>query len=370
MISLIAFIFTLSILVLVHELGHFLAARSVGAKVEKFYIGFNPWGFGKVLYQGKETEYGIGFLPLGGYCKIAGMVDESLDSKDSNNEPKDNEFRAKNTFQKLWILSAGVIMNFLLAILIFSVMTFHYGIAEPITEEPIIGSIIENHYNFEGKVIKKSAAYEFGLQSGDKIIQIDEQTINTWDDLSSSIRPKLNEVIDIKWIRDNIILSGSIKTDTTVAVVNYKLETIGVIGIGREISIREVGIFESLYQGFEMMNDFLIRMIFALYGLITGEVSFKDLSGPIGIAQIAGDSAKAGIGNLFYLIAILSINLGLVNILPIPGLDGGHVFITLIEGVLGKELSLNVKMSIQQVGILILFSLFILIIVNDISKLL
>ena len=87
MISLIAFIFTLSLLVLVHELGHFLAARSVGAKVEKFYIGFNPWGFGKVLYQGKETEYGIGFLPLGGYCKIAGMLDESLDSKDSDNEP-------------------------------------------------------------------------------------------------------------------------------------------------------------------------------------------------------------------------------------------------------------------------------------------
>ena len=106
------------VLVFVHELGHFLAARSVGARVEKFYIGFNPWGFGKVLYQGKETEYGIGFLPLGGYCKIAGMVDESLDSKDSDNEPKDNEFRSKNTFQKLWILSAGVIMNFLLAIFI------------------------------------------------------------------------------------------------------------------------------------------------------------------------------------------------------------------------------------------------------------
>ena len=110
-------------------------------------------------------------------------------------------------------------------------------------------------------------------------------------------------------------------------------------------------------------------MIFSLYALITGEVSLEDLSGPVGIAQIAGDSARAGIESLFYLIAILSINLGLVNILPVPGLDGGHIFITVVEACLGRELSINVKMIIQQTGILILLSLFILIMANDISKL-
>ena len=142
-ISILSIIFILSIPVFLHEFGHFIAARSVGAKVEKFYIGFNPWGFGKVLYQGKETEYGIGFLPLGGYCKIAGMIDESMDSNGLSSQPKDYEFRSKNTFQKLWILSAGVIMNFLLSIAIFSFSFFFNGTYD-LVEEPIIYKVSEN----------------------------------------------------------------------------------------------------------------------------------------------------------------------------------------------------------------------------------
>ena len=117
-----------------------------------------------------------------------------------------------------------------------------------------------------------------------------------------------------------------------------------------------------------MMTEYLNQMIFSLYALIIGNVSLEDLSGPVGIAQIAGNSARAGIESLFFLIAILSINLGLVNILPIPALDGGHIFITLVEALIGRELSLNVKMIIQQIGILVLLSLFIFIMFNDISK--
>jgi len=368
-ISILAFIFSIVLLVFIHELGHYLAARSVGVNVEKFYIGFNLFGYALFKKEINGTEYGLGWFPLGGYVKLSGMIDESLDDS-SLNIPKENQLRYQNVWAKIWIMSAGVLMNFLLAILIFAIISFKHGIPEPISDEPIIADINKNYYGSDGQTLKESAAYQLGLQAGDQIIEIEGSNINTWDELSFSIRNKPNQIINIKWLRMNQINQGSVRTDTSVAVIDYKLKTIGILGITREMNNREIGIFESLYYGFKMMNEYLIQMIYSLYALITGGVSLKDLSGPVGIAQIAGDSAKAGFVSLFYLIAILSINLGLVNILPIPGLDGGHIFISIIEGLLNRELSTNVKMVIQQTGILILLSLFIFIMINDIAKLL
>ena len=360
MISLLAFIFSIVILVFVHELGHYLAARSVGVKVEKFYIGFNLFGYTLFKKQIKGTEYGIGWFPLGGYVKLAGMIDESFDT-DASDTPKENQLRYQSALAKIWVMSAGVIMNFLLAILIFSVISFKHGIPEPISNDPIIAEITKLDY--------ETAASKLGLKVGDKINQIDNVNIKTWDDLSSSIRNKPNEIINVKWISDGMIREGSVKTDTLTTVIDYKLKTIGMLGIQRGINNRELGILESLINGFNMTNDFLATMIFSLYALISGEIALEHLSGPVGIAQVAGDSAKAGIENLFYLIAILSINLGLVNILPVPGLDGGHIFITLIESLLRRELTVNIKIAIQNIGIIILLSLFVFVMVNDISKL-
>ena len=141
-ISILSIIFILSIPVFLHELGHFMAARSVGIRVEKFYVGMNLFGLGvKKIING--TEYGIGFFPLGGYVKVSGIIDESLDSENSDNAPKDYEFRSKNTFQKLWFLSAGVIMNFLLSIVIFSFLFFHTPPGK-LVEEPIIHKVHES----------------------------------------------------------------------------------------------------------------------------------------------------------------------------------------------------------------------------------
>ena len=368
-ISILAFIFSIVVLVFIHEMGHYLAARSVGVKVEKFYVGFNLFGYTLFKKEINGTEYGIGWFPLGGYVKLAGMIDESLDVEASN-VPKENQLQYQPAWAKIWVMSAGVLMNFILATLIFSSMLFKHGIPEPVSDQAIIADVTENYHSPEGEILKKSAAYELGLQPGDKIIRINDSDINTWDDMTSLIRNSPNENIYIEWTRNDEVKKGSVITDTTMTIANYKLETIGFLGVNREVSIRALSIFESLYNGLKMTNEYLMQMVFSLYALVSGEISLEGLSGPVGIAQIAGDSARAGFESLFFLIAILSINLGLVNILPVPGLDGGHIFITLIEFVLRRELSVNVKMIIQQAGILLLLLLFIIIMFNDISKLL
>ena len=368
MISFIAFVFSIVILVFIHELGHYLAARSVGVKVEKFYIGFNLFGYALFKKQVNGTEYGIGWFPLGGYVKLAGMLDESLDTSASD-VPKENQLQYQSPLAKIWIMSAGVIMNFLLAIIIFTTMSFNNGLPEASTDEPIIGNVSEVIMNVDGDFIKKTAAHKLGLKSGDKIIQIDNVSINNWDDMSLAIRNKPDEIINVKWISESQIKEGAVRTDTVTTLIDYKIKTIGKLGIGPDIKIRELSFIEALLNGFMMTSDFLFQMVFSLYSLISGQISIEHLSGPLGIAQVAGDSAKAGFEPLFYLIAILSINLGLVNILPIPGLDGGHIFITLIEVILRKDLTLNAKVAIQNIGMLFLLSLFILVMFNDVVRL-
>ena len=367
MISLIAFIFTIGILVFFHELGHYLAARSVGVKVEKFYIGFNIFGYSIFKKVINGTEYGIGWLPLGGYVKLAGMLDESFDTSHTN-EPTD--FHNKPCWAKIWVMSAGVIMNFLLAMLIIFITIYAYGIPKPVSNEPIVYKILESSYQSSEQDFQiKSAAYTLGLIPGDKIIQINDTLINTWDDMSSVIRSSPNKNILIKWERNNKILYDSVLTNSFPGLDGTKRKEIGMIGIEREFYRKKIGIIDASILSTQATKNLLFSMISHLYALIKGELSFKELSGPIGIAQVAGNQAKMGLEPFLSLLAILSINLGLINILPVPGLDGGHVFITLIEWVIGRELSFNLKMGIQQVGVLLLLLLFVFIMVNDISRL-
>jgi len=155
-LTVLSFIFVIGVLVFFHEMGHFLAAKSVGVRVEKFYLGFNFFGLGlKKMYKG--TEYGIGLFPLGGYVKLAGIIDESLDTECTG---APDEFKSKNMFQKIWIMSAGVIMNFLLAILIFAHLTYHNGIDDPDPQAIV------------GKVIPEYPAERLGLQESDEILSV------------------------------------------------------------------------------------------------------------------------------------------------------------------------------------------------------
>lgn len=353
MTSVLAFIFLIGILVFIHELGHYMAARSVGVRVEKFYIGFNLFGFGwKKVING--TEYGIGWFPLGGYVKVAGIIDESLDTTTTGAH---DEFRSKPTWAKVWIMSAGVIMNFMLAIFLNFFLTFTNGIGE-VEPTPIVGSVVPEY-----------PAEALGLQEGDLILSINDSIVEQWVDMTSLIHQNPNTRLKITWERASIIMSDSITTKIGEQIKDSTPVSVGLIGIGPKINMREASLVESIVIGFERTGSWISMMLSTLGGLITGQVSMDEMAGPVMIAKIAGETAGIGFSALLGLMAFLSVNLGLVNILPIPGLDGGHVIIALIEGLIGRELSLQVKMGIQQVGILFLLFIFINIMVNDISRL-
>ena len=360
MIYLLSFMVVIGLPVFLHELGHFLAARSVGIKVEKFYVGFNIFGMGIKKKYG-ETEYGIGLFPLGGYVKVAGILDESMDE---SFEKKEYEFRSKNTVQKIWFLSAGVIMNFILSSVVFSVFTFVNGTLE-IIDEPIISEVVEN---IDSE--KKSPAYLAGLQSGDEIIQINGIDVSSWTDLTNIIHSNPGEKISIKWIRDGSEYTKDIVTKTIQDFKDNKITEIGIIGISPYYNSIEVGFFESILMGCQQTYKWIELMLSSLYSLISGGISLDQLSGPLGIANVAGQTAKdGGILALIMLMGIISVNLGIINILPIPGLDGGHVFIALIEGAIGRELPLKIKYGIQTFGFILLMLLFVFVFYNDIKNL-
>ena len=363
MIYFLSFFVVIGLPVFLHELGHFLAARSVGIKVEKFYVGFNFFGLGlKKKY--KDKEYGIGVFPMGGYVKVAGILDESFDS---SSKKYDYEFRSKNTLQKVWFLSAGVIMNFLLSSVIFSVFIFNDGYPE-IINEPIINEI-SSELNIENKVILSPAA-SAGLIKDDKIIMINNNYISTWNQLSNIIHDNPNKELTIAWDRNGETLTSSITPISVKQFIDGDLKNIGILGISPYYNMNQVSLFEAINKGIQKTISLLKQILFSLKALVSGGVSFQDFFGPFYLVKMAGATTEAGgIKSLLLLTAMISVTLGLINILPIPGLDGGHVFIALIEGIIRRELPLQIKYAIQFVGFVLIMSLFVLVIYNDISHL-
>ncbi len=355
MTTILSFILVIGVLVFFHELGHFLAAKSVGVRVEKFYLGFNFFGLGWKK-EHKGTEYGIGFFPLGGYVKLAGVIDESMDTEFSG-EP--DEFRSKNTLQKIWIMSAGVIMNFLLAILIFSHLTYQNGINEA-DPQAIVGQVIAEY-----------PAANLGLKEGDQILSINGIQIADWEEMTAEIHPRPDEALQLTWIRSGVIMKGSITTESAKQLVGDKIVQQGVIGIVPILNHRYVTLIGSLKIGCERTWYILDITFRSLMAVIKGNVSIKELAGPIMIAKMAGDTASSGGMNaLLGLMALLSVNFGLLNILPLPVLDGGHVLIAIVEGLIQRDLPTKVKLGFLQVGLFFFLFLFITIMINDIQRLL
>ena len=371
-ISILSIIFILSIPVFLHELGHFMAARSVGIRVEKFYVGMNLFGLGvKKVING--TEYGIGFFPLGGYVKVSGIIDESLDSENSDNVPKDYEFRSKNTFQKLWFLSAGVIMNFLLSIVIFSFLFFHTPPGE-LVEEPIIHKVHESIITDIQKgdtITVLSPASQLGLKENDRIIRINDIVINTWSDIGKNLSNKGDSTIIVEWATENgSTKSSSVKLVGRPAFDGRKIINQGVLGVQGHIIYRELNFFESIKIATINTGNIIVNSFYGFVAIISGNMPLKYVSGIVGIANVASEEASSsGFLGLMYLMAFISSNLGLINILPIPGLDGGHALISIIEGIIRRELPVKIKYAIQFIGIILILSLFVFTIFNDIRNL-
>ena len=367
MIYFISFVIVLGIPVFLHELGHFLAAKSVGIKVEKFYVGFDFFNLG-IKKKYKDTEYGIGLFPLGGYVKVAGILDENMDL---NTKGEDFEFRSKNVFQKVWFLSAGVIMNFILAFFVFSILIFYKGNYTQILNEPIVNEVVNFDFDDDDVFEVVSPANTIGLKKNDRIISINNIPIDTFFDLQMIVSKNPGNEINLEWERSSETKVE--KFNSTIVPIKNDNAEIGILGITPYFHIfdQDVNFFESINYAVIETVSWTRQISFGIWSLITGKMSMDDLSGPLGIAQIAGETASSsgGFYSLFMLMAIISINLGLINILPLPVVDGGHVLIAIVEGLIGREIPIKIKYFIQIFGTLLLLFLFVLVFYNDIYKL-
>ena len=354
MIYVLSIIFVFCVIVFVHELGHYLAARSVGIRVEKFYLGFNFFGLGLKKKIG-DTEYGIGAFPLGGYVKVSGIVDESMDMETTG---ADYEYLSKTSLQQIWFSSAGVLMNLLLSIVLFSMIFLKMGVSIP-NPSPTVGYLIEDY-----------PAMEAGLLEGDIIKAVNEFPVNSWSEMTEQIHNRPDETIFIEWERNGILNSDSLTTKSEKTLAGGEFIIRGMIGIAPVMGEpRPIGLVEAIQLGTGKTFDWLSITAQSLVVIMKGEASMKDIGGPVLIAKMAGDSAKSGIWALLGMMAIISINLAFINILPIPGLDGGHALISIIEGVSRRKLPGKVKMGIQQVGMFLLLGFIIIVIYNDITRL-
>ncbi len=450
--SLFYFIIVLGVLVFIHELGHFLAARLTGMRAEIFSVGMGKRliGWNRITgfttgnlpkdWDGEDhTDYRLSLLPIGGYVKISGMVDEGMDNDLIETDPKPYEFRSKGALKKAFVLSAGVIMNFLLAVGIFSWLTFSNGESNLKTNE--IGYVTDN-----------TLASEIGLQSGDKVLSINNNDVNNWSDLIDNlmindlgkdkkvtvlrngnqatltasnkelletltnkeglgISPKGNKVVlseiltlepageaglavgdtvinaagkDIYSVKQFISIVQTNKNQTFKIDLNRKsgLETVeitpnenGKIGAGLyEISTGEFetvtfGFGESLVLGFDKTIQYIDLIITSISQIFKGNIAFESaVGGPIMIAKQSAESAERGLDTFLVFMAALSLSLALLNILPVPALDGGHLLIVLIEAIIRKELPIKLKMAIQNIGMLLLLTLMVIVVVFDVLR--
>ncbi len=447
----IYFAITIGILVFVHEFGHFIAAKACGMRAEVFAIGFGKrlFGWNKISgfsfgdlpkdFDGQgHTDYRISLLPLGGYVKIAGMVDESFDTEFADKEPQPYEFRARPTWQKIIVITAGVLMNLLLTLVVFWGANFFHG--KEITNTTKIGYVVPN-----------SAADSLGFKANDKILSINNKPVHNWEQVQTDIyvntigqnltfqieragkiialnaprlkipsidgketfliptgiKPQVAGVLskspantagvkagDILLKLDNIPLYSREQTTQIISShknINMPVEILrgkdtvkiavtpgsdGIIGVElREaftgsIIYEKFGFFQSFYYGWKDVEH-ITALTFSLAGrVIKGKVAFgKVFGGPVKIAQYAVISADNGILSFIGFLAMLSLSLAIINILPFPVLDGGHLVMIIIEGVTKREIPIKVKIAIQNVGFVLLMLLMAFIIYNDIINL-
>ena len=325
-------ILAFSLLIIIHELGHFTLAKLNGVKVHEFSLGMGPKLFG---IKGKETEYLIKAFPIGGYVKMEGEDTGSNDPRAFNN---------KTPLQKLSIVSAGAIMNLILAVVLFIIVGASEGYILPII----------------GEVVPNSPAMQAGIKAGDEITKVNKVKVDRWDQALNEIYTSKGESMNIEIIRDS-----KVEKITLVPVKNVK-ENRFMIGIGVSGVEKKLNFGESVSYGFNQTIS-TAKQTFGFFGsLFKGQVSANDVGGPISIIKISGKAAQAGLTKLMFFTALLSVQLGIFNIIPFPALDGGWIFILLFEIISGKKLDENKVGTVNYIGFMILMALMVLVVIKDI----
>ncbi|MCM8787604.1 MAG: RIP metalloprotease RseP [Candidatus Omnitrophica bacterium] len=345
--SFLIFIFIVSILIVVHELGHFIAACKEGVRVEKFAIGFGPVIFRK---KGKITDFLICLFPFGGYVKLAG---------DSLSEFKgyEDEFLSKPPAKRIKIVFAGPLFNYLFAFIIFWVVAM---IGFPHIE-PVIGGLLDDY-----------PAKTVGLKENDRILKVNGRKVESWSSLTNLIY-KSKDKVTVEVERDNKILKFEIPL--TRKSINDDLgrkRTVSMIGVSASptaFKLKKYNFFIAFFKAGHTVINLTFLLIKGIVFIILGIIPFKDaMAGPLGIYYITTEAAKLGIVAILYHIANLSLSLAVINLFPLPILDGGHIFIFLLEKIRKKQLSEKVESIIAKISFALIAILFVFIFYNDIIK--
>ena len=415
----------LGVLVFVHELGHFLVAKRAGIRVEQFSLGFPPKALGVTV---GETEYCISWIPLGGYVKLAGMAD--FGREEVKGEPW--EFQSKPKWVQMAVLAAGPAMNFLLGFLVILGVRLGAGeyvfmthtligrvkatsplkaagllpgdrvgsvAGEPVTDweemtrafarargATVLVDLLRGEQALSlqvafdpsaealgidpfipagvGSLMPGYPAEVAGLRPGDRIVAVDGEKVVQWWEMSEKISARPEQEIEIRWVRDGVELSAQIAP----RAVEVEDKTVGRIGIGMPMDRTPVGIGKAVRRSGSELMRFTGAIFMFIHRLVSGQESGRALAGPVAIAQMAGQSAQQGWEALFSFMALLSVNLAVLNLLPIPMLDGGHLTILTVEAVIRRPLSIRQKEVLQQVGFAFLLFLMIYVTFGDISR--
>ncbi len=372
MLTILIFVLVLGILVFVHELGHFLMARINGIKADEFGFGFPPRIFGLVkddvtgryrLVRGNtavvstHTVYSLNWIPLGGFVKIKGEDRESAQERDS--------FAGRSAWTRIKVLGAGVVMNFLLAWLLFSIVLM-LGFPEQV-DPAKRGTYTKTAVQIL-QIQPHTPAEEIGLKAGDVILAIDTTPVTSLDFVSTYIREHRGQSIAVTVRRggNELTLSGTPRVTAP--------EGEGAFGISfSETAIVRYPWYRAIQLGFEQTYVKTVEILRAFGGLVasvfTGADTDMDIAGPVGIVSLTKQMSELGLTYLLYFAAILSINLGIINILPIPALDGGRILFVLIEKIKGTPVSTHIEGYIHQIGFILLLILMVLVTLNDIIRL-
>ncbi len=344
--TIISTVFVLGVLVFIHELGHFLVAKRAGIRVDKFSLGFPPTLISK---KWGETVYAIGIIPLGGYVKMAG------DNPDEERSGAPWEFMSKPPWKRFSVIAAGPFMNFVLAIVILSGLFFFRG-------QEIDRAMI-------GEVMPNGPAETAGMKAGDYIVSIDGVEIKTSADMIDNIKDKIEQPLSVSWMHNDELKSNTVITFRDVALTQSgDTVEVGKIGITTGRAYDRLGLFSSIKSGFSQALSYTWATFEFIGGFFSGKSKAGDVGGPIFIAKIAGATARAGFDILLEFMALLSVNLAVLNILPIPIFDGGHLLFLAAEKIKGSPLSMKIRLLAQQAGLVFILLLIVLITYNDITR--
>lgn len=344
-LNLILFILILGFIIFIHEFGHFTWAKICGVYVYEFALGMGPKLWSK---KGKETEYTLRAIPIGGFCQLAG---EDIDEDDRKRVAKKRRLQNKTCGQRFLIMFFGAGNNFISAFLILFFIALIWG---GTTMKPLISEVQEN-----------TPAYAAGLQAGDKILKINGHKISTTDDISLYLAVANPEKAStFKVSRDDKELTIKVKPEEVKQGKNksYKYG----IALNQE---RTHGVKASFKYMVDKSVSLFKQMTITLGYLFTGGIKLNQLSGPVGIYSIVGEQSKAGFASILYLVAFLSINVGFLNLLPLPAFDGGHILFIIIEKLKGSPVNPELENKIHAVGLVLLLLLMVVVTISDIIKL-